>query len=331
MPAWNELLEEIDSLPPDQAGPLIKSRLTEALGDISRLRNDTNVVLYGTAFLQRPNLPFEMAAITAEDLNGIMSVIYGMSWQRGLTLVLHTPGGSTNAAETIVAYLRSKFDYIEVIVPTYAMSAGTMISLAADRVVMGRQSQLGPIDPQLGGIAASSIRDQFNLARLEILGDPATGTPGNVNAAHLWAPVLGTIGPALLVEAQNALDYGERMAGEWLARWMFKDHADAATDGRRVAHTFGDASLHKSHGRRIDRAEAQAVGLTVEEMEASQELQEAVLTAYHLMTIVFEKSPAAKLLWTNTDRTWIKNLGQVMVQQVPPPPGAPTPGPQPAS
>ncbi len=311
MPAWNELLEEIDSLPPDQAGPLIKSRLTEALGDISRLRNDTNVVLYGTAFLQRPNLPFEMAAITAEDLNGIMSVIYGMTWQRGLTLVLHTPGGSTNAAETIVAYLRSKFDYIEVIVPTYAMSAGTMISLAADRVVMGRQSQLGPIDPQLGGIAASSIRDQFNLARLEILGDPATGTPGNVNAAHLWAPVLGTIGPALLVEAQNALDYGERMAGEWL--------------------TFGDASLHKSHGRRIDRAEAQAVGLTVEEMEASQELQEAVLTAYHLMTIVFEKSPAAKLLWTNTDRTWIKNLGQVMVQQVPSPPGAPTPGPQPAS
>ena len=46
-----------------------------------------------------------------------------------------------------------------------------------------------------------------------------------------------------------------------------------------------------------------------------------MLTAYHLMTIVFEKVAAAKLLWTNTDRTWIKNLGQVMVQQVPPRPG----------
>jgi Serine dehydrogenase proteinase len=331
MPAWNELLEEIGSLPPDQAGLVIKDRLTAALVDISRLRGDTNVVLYGSAFLQRPNLPFEAAAITAEDINGIMSVIYGMTWARGLTLLLHTPGGSTNAADTIVAYLRSKFDFIEVIVPTYAMSAGTMISLAADRVVMGRQSQLGPIDPQLNGLAARSIVDQFNLARVEILGDPAMGKPGNVDAAHLWAPVLGTIGPALLVEAQNALDYGERMVGEWLARWMFKGHADPAVDGRRVAHTFGDASLHKSHGRRIDRAEAQTVGVTIEELEASQDLQEAVLTAYHLMTIVFEKTPAAKLLWTNTDRTWIKNVGQVTLQPVPPPPGAPAPEPQPAS
>ena len=208
-----------------------------------------------------------------------MSVIYGMTWARGLTLLLHTPGGSTNAAETIVAYLRSKFDYIEVIVPTYAMSAGTMISLAADRVVMGRQSQLGPIDPQLGGIAASSIRDQFNLARIEILGDPATGAPGNVNAAHLWAPSHRHHDRAsLLVEAQNALDYGERMAGEWLAKWMFKRPRNYDCRRQKVA-TFSDTSLHKRHGRRIDRAEAQAVGLTVEEMEASQDLQEAVLTA----------------------------------------------------
>lgn len=58
-----------------------------------------------------------------------MSVMFGMDWNKGLTLVLHTPGGVTNAAETLVAYLRSKFNYIEVIVPTFAMSAGTMISL----------------------------------------------------------------------------------------------------------------------------------------------------------------------------------------------------------
>ena len=63
------------------------------------------------------------------------------------------------------------------------------------------------------------------------------------------------------------------MAGEWLAKWMFKGRADPTADGKRVAHTFGDASLHKSHGRRIDRVEAQAVGLTVDEMEASQEFR----------------------------------------------------------
>ena len=96
-----------------------------------------------------------------------------------------------------MAYLRSKFNDIEVIVPTYAMSAGTMISLAANRIVMGRQSQLGPIDPQfLMGQRAQSARavvDQFEEAKKEILEDAA--------AAGVWFPILQTFGPALLQEA----------------------------------------------------------------------------------------------------------------------------------
>ena len=54
--------------------------------------------------------------ITHEEINGFMSVMYGMNWSKGLTLILHTPGGVTNAVETIVDYLTAKFAYIEVIV-----------------------------------------------------------------------------------------------------------------------------------------------------------------------------------------------------------------------
>lgn len=57
-----------------------------------------------------------------------MATLHGMEWEKGLTLILHTPGGVTNAAESIVSYLHSKFSDIETIVPTIAMSAGTMIS-----------------------------------------------------------------------------------------------------------------------------------------------------------------------------------------------------------
>jgi hypothetical protein len=108
-----------------------------------------------------------------------MSVMFGMTWAKGLTLVLHTPGGVTNAAETLVAYLRSKFTDIEVIVPTYAVSAGTMISLAANRIVMGRQSQLGPIDPQFvvghRAQSAQAVVDQFEEAKKEILAERCDG------------------------------------------------------------------------------------------------------------------------------------------------------------
>lgn len=304
MPSWNELLADFDAQPDDQARlAWLRDKPTEQLRRVRALRNDRNVIVYASAFLQKPSVPGVILQLTHEELNGLMSVMYGMDWSKGLTLILHTPGGVINAAETIVAYLRSKFADIEVIVPTYAMSAGTMISLAADRIFMGRQSQLGPIDPQipLGGrtVSARAIVDQFDVARQEIL--------SNKNAAHLWAPVLQPAGPSLLQEAQNALDYGERMVARWMEAGMFRALQDPRGCAEAAARHFNDASVHKSHGRRIDRDEARNQGVVVEDLESSQDLQDAVLTAYHSVTILFEKTQCLKILLSDADRRWVKN------------------------
>jgi len=48
--------------------------------------------------------------------------------------------------------------------------------------------------------------------------------------------------------------------------------------------------------------------VVVEDLESSQDLQEAVLTAYHLMTILFEKSPAVKAIISERSKMWIKNI-----------------------
>jgi hypothetical protein len=257
--------------------------------------------MYASAFLQKPAAPGSTLQLTLEEINGFMSVMYHMDWSKGLTLILHTPGGVTNATETLVEYLFTKFEYIEVIVPTYAMSAGTMISLAADRIIMGRQSQLGPIDPQMpvGGlfVSARAIVEQFERAKGEILKD--------LTLAHVWAPILQSVGPALLQEAQNALEYGETMVARWLTTHMLKTSPDLA---KATAAHFNDASKHKSHGRRIDREEARQNNVVVEDLETSQQLQEAVLTAYHLATIIFAKSPATKLLISDAGRVWLKNF-----------------------
>ena len=95
---------------------------------------------------------------------------------------------------------------------------------------------------------------------------------------------------------------------EWLSRWMFSGGADAVAKGKAVAKHFNDASTHKSHGRRIDLAEAVAQGLTVERLEDDQPLQELVLSVYHLMTILFEHSPATKLIMGSNGHNWMKNL-----------------------
>lgn len=305
MPSWNDLLTELEAQPNDAAkSAWLNGKIQLTLEEIRKRRGGRNVLFYGSAFLQKPFVPAPFLQLTHDEINGFMACIYGMKWDEGLTLILHTPGGITNAAETIVAYLISKFKYIEVIIPTFAMSAGTMIALSSNRLIMGRQSQLGPIDPQMpfskNYVSARAIVDQFERAKAEIL--------ANRDLAHVWAPILQSLGPSLLMEAQNALDYGEGMVAQWLENRMFSKQPDAKTKAIKAAHFFSDATSHKSHGRRIDRDEARTQDIVIDDLEDDQLLQEAVLTAYHLLTIIFEKGPASKVLMSHHRRQWVKNV-----------------------
>ncbi len=312
MSSWKGVLQEVEEHQ-NRSGGWLDLQLSESLAQIGKLRGshrkqdgDRLVILYGSSFLQRPQTPLGVDQIIPEDINGFMACVHGMNVEQGLTLLLHTPGGSPNAAETIVNYLRSKFNDIEVIVPAYAMSAGTMIALSADRIILGRQSQMGPIDPQMmtafGFVSAQAVVDQFEQAKMDIAQDEAL--------THVWAPILPSLGPSLLVEAKNALSYGERMVAEWLDQWMLADtdstEGEEESRGKEVAVHFSNTRRHGSHGRRIDRNEARECGLVVEDLEDSQELQDAVLRTYHLMSVMFERSSVVKIIRNGNDGAWLK-------------------------
>jgi hypothetical protein len=303
MPSWPQLLKQFEGLPDDQQRTnWVHGTTIAALAEVGRLRR-ANAILYASAFLQKPQVPAPLLAVAHEDINGLMSVVHGMDRSLPLALILHTPGGSPEAAESIVDYLRSLFDTFEVIVPTFAFSAGTMVALGSDRVIMGRQSQLGPIDPQLvmgpASVSAQAVVDQFEMAKSDIMANPVT--------VHAWAPILASIGPALLQHARNALTYGETTVAAWLERYMFREREDKADLSKAVARHFNDANLHRSHGRRIDRDDAERVGVATVSLEADQALQDAVLTAYHCATISFEKSPACKFFWSHAGALWVKS------------------------
>ena len=118
-----------------------------------------------------------------------MEVSYGLESDDGLDLILHSPGGSPEAAEAIVSYLRSRFTNIRVIVPQLAMSAATMIACAANEIVLGKHSSLGPTDPQIliptslgiRAVPAQAVLDQFDRAQMECA-DPAK--------LSAWLPML---------------------------------------------------------------------------------------------------------------------------------------------
>lgn len=72
-------------------------------------------------------------------------------------MILHTPGGLVLATEQIARALIRHSAKVTVFVPHYAMSGGTMLALAADEIIMDENAVLGPVDPQLGNMAAASI------------------------------------------------------------------------------------------------------------------------------------------------------------------------------
>ena len=88
-----------------------------------------------------------------------------------IDLIIHTPGGLVLAAGQIAQALRRHRAKVTVLVPHYAMSGGTLISLAANEIVMDPNAVLGPLDPQLGEAPAASILSVIERKKPEDIED----------------------------------------------------------------------------------------------------------------------------------------------------------------
>ena len=95
--------------------------------------------------------------IDLEDAQTIIAAIKETPPERPIDLIVHTPGGLVLAAMQIARAVEAHPAKVTVYVPVYAMSGGTLIALAADEIVLGEFSVLGPIDPQIAGMPAASI------------------------------------------------------------------------------------------------------------------------------------------------------------------------------
>jgi ClpP class serine protease len=95
--------------------------------------------------------------IDLEDAQTVIVAIKDTPEDTPIDLIIHTPGGIVLAAMQIARAVEAHPAKVTAYVPVYAMSGGTLIALAADEIVMGEFSVLGPIDPQILGLPAASI------------------------------------------------------------------------------------------------------------------------------------------------------------------------------
>jgi hypothetical protein len=312
MPTWSGILEELSKTVGPSGAPDFDAVRRKYLVETSQ-HSGRDVILYATKWTQSgQNVSPDLVSVVDEDLQGLMEVIHGLRGPH-LDLILHSPGGSIEAAEALVLYLRSKFRNIRVIVPHLAMSAATMIACAADSIVLGKHSFLGPIDPQiivqtpLGQrmVPAQAILDQFDMAVRECL------DPSKLGA---WLPMLNQYGPDLLVQCQNASDLSFELVRTWLEGYMFKREHDAAQKAQRIANWLSTHGHFKSHGRHIPRDELESQGLKIEHLEENQDFQDLVLSVFHATTHTFQGTTSVKIIENHCGRAFIKISQPVLVQ-----------------
>jgi Serine dehydrogenase proteinase len=334
VPTWGELLPELSGIaqaqaaaqqaggPPPTAGPvdLLRRRYLEKLA----AHTGRAVIYYGVAWHETRPINLQTLSVDLGDMRGFMEACSNIE-ERQVDLLLHSPGGNPDAAESIMAYLRQRFDHIRGVIPLAAMSAATMMALGCDEIVMGAHSQLGPVDPQITvptpegprTAPAQAIKDQFEMAQRDCAGDPS----------HLaaWMPLLRTLGPGLLAICDSAQQRTVDFVTRELEHHMFRRKRKRVQYAREAADWFADHRFFLSHGRNVTRDDARAHRIIVTDLEDDEVLQDLVLSVSHAAQLTFSSTPCAKLIENHNGRAWIQIEGQQQIVLGPPsPPGAPT-------
>jgi serine dehydrogenase proteinase len=203
------------------------------------------------------------APIMRDDVVGIIELLHNVARDSNIDFLLHTGGGDIDAAEKISSMVRTTVGKgrLRVIVPDFAKSAGTLIALAADKIVMSDSSELGPIDPQFkkadGDGNARWLSVLSYLKAYENVCAKLRATPEDVPARIM----LSKLDPTTVVQFEAISRRTRTLAEEHLNRWMFQRKKATYT---KIAGELMDTSRWLSHGQMIGWQDAKQMELEVE-------------------------------------------------------------------
>lgn len=202
-----------------------------------------------------------------------------------LDVWLESPGGDAHAAYKIAIFLRTMFEEVHFVIPDYAKSAATLLSLAADKIFMAPGAELGPLDVQEireGDVQMHSTLDTANAMQtlfteaMQLVSHnapplvAATGLARDRMIEHLMQfaaaftrPLVEQLDPEEILASGTSLlvtyEYGARL----LAQVREQELSEAYPVAQQLVQGY------PTHGYVIDRSEAtRRLGLPVEYFEA---------------------------------------------------------------
>jgi hypothetical protein len=231
---------------------------------------------------KNPILILDLKEVRKSDLLRAHSLLHCKNYKK-LDVILQTPGGDIDAAFAYSKLLRKSAEEINIIVPLYAKSAGTLICLIADKILMTDLSELGPLDTQiresnegdtphynsaLNGFKALEQVQQHTIETLDITTKLILSRSGlkisdaihlaSEFAGHTSGTLYAQLNPIKIGEYARALEIGETYGKIILTRYSKWIEQKAESVIKTLVYQY------PSHGFVIDCEELQALGLPAE-------------------------------------------------------------------
>jgi hypothetical protein len=277
----------------------------EQLRRIVKARGNRNILVYASdsnKFAQAP------VALNNSDLIPINDQLSNLTG-KAIDVLLETGGGSGETAEDIVHLLHLKYDSVAFIIPGMAKSAGTIMVMAGDEILMEPgSSSLGPIDAQIQWEGKIFSAEAF-LKGLKNIKDEVAAT-NSLNRAYI--PILQRISPGEIQHAENALSFAKVLVKTWLKDYKFKNWTvhrthnpgSNVTDQEKVeraasiADKLCDHSELLSHGRSIKLKDLQSIGLEITDYSTNADLGDAIERYRILLQMTFDTTGIYKIFET---------------------------------
>ena len=269
MPKANDVFArlqiEANQLPPIRTD--LYKRLEKELGGNKR------VVSFFTSF----RFP---VIIDDSDADMLEETLSGTDLNKDLVLLLNSPGGDALAAERIVNICRTfSKNGFSVIVPKMAKSAATMVCLGADKIIMSKTSELGPIDPQIviyeNGEPTRSQAAHEILESYNDLMNKASAAKGRIEP---YLQQLARFDARDIRRIKSAQDLSEKLAVSLLKSGTLK-HLTIVEIKKKIKPLI-DPKSTGDHGRPLFCYDVKKCGLNIEEVDNGSAMWRIVWELY---------------------------------------------------
>lgn len=242
--------------------------------------------------------PIQDIALCQEDYYIIADLLKDKKSITNLDLYLETPGGSGEAAEEIVNFLREHFSNVTFVVSGEAKSAGTIMVLSGDEILMTKTGSLGPIDAQMR--IGRTVISAFDYSEWVEEKYKEAQNKGKLNSFD--AIVIAQISPGELKGVLHSLKFAEDLVVGWLQQYKFKNWnltetrkipVTAEMKAKRAKEIVDELINHakwRSHGRSIKIEDLESINLKIGKVDDDPKLRDIV---YRIQTV-------CRLLFTTT-------------------------------